>query len=75
MTGPICSGKSTLLHAILRENYILEDGKMLIDPQTRISVVKQEPFLLSDSIERNITFGKGYNGERFDEVSKAACLD
>lgn len=54
---------------------MLEDGSLLIDPSSKISLVEQEPFLLSDTVQGNITFGKGFNRNKFDEVSRMVCLD
>ena len=78
--GKTGSGKSTLLDLICRL-YDVDEGKILIDGipiqdynlsgiRSEIGYVPQNPFLFSESIERNIRFGK--QDAHFDEIKAAA---
>ena len=37
--------------------------------------VEQEPYILSESVQDNITFGLPYVPEKFAYISKLACLE
>ena len=37
--------------------------------------MEQEPFILSESVQDNITFGLPYIKDKFDYISKLACLE
>ena len=78
--GKTGSGKSTLLDLICRL-YDVDEGEILIDSipiqdynlsgiRSEIGYVPQNPFLFSESIERNIRFGK--QDAHFDEIKAAA---
>jgi len=78
--GKTGSGKSTLLDLICRL-YDVDEGEILIDGipiqdynllgiRSEIGYVPQNPFLFSESIERNIRFGK--QDAHFDEIKAAA---
>ena len=78
--GKTGSGKSTLLDLICRL-YDVDEGGILIDGipiqdynllgiRSEIGYVPQNPFLFSESIERNIRFGK--QDAHFDEIKAAA---
>ncbi len=78
--GKTGSGKSTLLDLICRL-YDVDEGEILIDDipiqdynlsgiRSEIGYVPQNPFLFSESIERNIRFGK--QDAHFDEIKAAA---
>ncbi|XP_023331666.1 multidrug resistance-associated protein 4 [Eurytemora carolleeae] len=70
--GPVGSGKSSLLQAILGELPILCGG---IDIHGDISFSPQEPWVFSGSVEDNILFGKPYNKSRYLSVIKACALE
>lgn len=68
IVGTVGSGKTSIINVLTRL-YDIEDGKILISgnnikdiPNKKIreliSIVPQEPFLFSDTIYNNITFGK-----------------
>ena len=47
----------------------------MINKATRKAYVEQEPFILSDTVQDNITFGLPYSAEKFAYISKLACLE
>lgn len=80
--GKTGSGKSTLLDLISRL-YDVEEGEILIDGipiqdynlsgiRSEIGYVPQNPFLFSETIERNIRFGK--QDASFEEIKAAAQI-
>jgi ATP-binding cassette subfamily B protein len=84
IVGPTGSGKSTIV-ALLARLYDPTEGRIALDgiPLTdlapndlraHIGVVPQDPFLFSDSIERNIALGLGADRdhERAEVVRRAA---
>jgi ATP-binding cassette subfamily B protein len=83
--GNTGSGKSTILQLLYRM-YALENGKILIDGhkietinlfelRNQMSIVPQDGFLFSDTIEENIKFGKiDATIEEIEEVCKAAHI-
>lgn len=82
IVGPSGSGKSTLMHLLLRL-YDYSAGTIHLDGmelrtltrewvRAQFSVVMQEPFLFSRSIQENIRLGR--NGAAAGEVSEAARM-
>lgn len=80
IVGKTGAGKSTLLDLIARL-YDPNEGKVIIDHQNAntyslnnlrevIGYVPQNPFLFSESIEENISFGK--NNASYEEIVEAA---
>jgi ATP-binding cassette subfamily B multidrug efflux pump len=67
ITGPIGSGKSSIVHVLLRlyepqSGSVLIDGRNLKDlapgfVRSQISFVPQDTFLFSDSVRNNVAFG------------------
>ncbi len=58
LIGPTGSGKTSLLHAIMGENYIIGDGTISFALDApRINYLAQNPFILADTLQSNITFG------------------
>ncbi len=82
ITGPVGSGKTSLLEFIPRihdpaEGTVFLDGEdirriSLRDLRQRVSLVAQEPFLFSDSLSANISFGVPQSSD--EEVERAARL-
>ncbi|MCB0699298.1 MAG: ABC transporter ATP-binding protein [Chitinophagales bacterium] len=80
--GKTGSGKSTLVHLLLRmydvsEGEVLLDGKPIKDYdlkflRSQIAYAPQEPYLFSDTIYNNIKFGTGDATER--DVKNAANM-
>jgi ABC-type multidrug transport system fused ATPase/permease subunit len=72
VAGEIGSGKTTLLYSILNET-VKTEGTLNV--RGTIAYVEQDPFIISGSIEKNITFGLEFNEEWFDHVLNASALD
>ncbi|CAL8139526.1 unnamed protein product [Orchesella dallaii] len=70
--GPVASGKSTLVAAVLGE-LPPEQGHVLV--LGRIAYVPQVPALFPGSIRRNIIFGYGINLKWYHEVIRMCGLD
>lgn len=69
--GPVGAGKTSLLHAILKE-LPLSEGKMEVGGT--ISYASQEPWLFAGSVRQNILFGQPYVRERYSQVVKVCAL-
>lgn len=70
--GPVGSGKSSLIQAILGELSI-ESGT--IDVNGIISYASQEPWLFSGTVRTNILFGQPMNRDRYKQVVKKCALE
>ena len=71
--GSVGAGKSSFLHAILGDMFLIE-GKLSLF-EKKIAYVPQTPWILSGSIKDNILFGQPYDDERFKKAIHAACLE
>lgn len=70
--GPVGSGKSSLLLAILKE-LPLKGGSILLNGQ--VAYVRQQPWVFGGSIRQNIIFGKPYEEAKFDKIARVCSLD
>ncbi len=70
--GPVGSGKSSLLMALLGE--MPNMTKDSIDINGSVFYVSQEPWIFSATIKENILFGKAYVKDKFDDIISACSL-
>ncbi|CAG5126909.1 unnamed protein product, partial [Candidula unifasciata] len=72
IVGPVGSGKSSLVSAILGEMQKVQ-GKITV--KGTIAYVPQQAWIQNASIRDNILFGKAFNKRRYRQVVKACQLD
>ncbi|CAK60656.1 unnamed protein product (macronuclear) [Paramecium tetraurelia] len=70
--GNSASGKSTILRSILGETHN-QFGKISVNG--RISVATQDPWIISGTIKKNITFMNQFDSLRYKEVIKCCGLE
>ncbi|XP_046668372.1 probable multidrug resistance-associated protein lethal(2)03659 isoform X3 [Homalodisca vitripennis] len=69
--GPVGSGKTSLLHAILGE-LTLHAGEIQVSGG--VSYASQEPWLFAGSVRQNILFGSEYDKQHYRRVVEACAL-
>ena len=72
VVGSVGSGKSSLLSGLLGE-MILNAGKVQLVGS--VAYCDQRAWILNDSVQNNILFGRPYDEERFDAALYAADLE
>lgn len=72
VVGPVGSGKTSLLHAIMRELPLTRGYKDVVG---RISYASQEPWLFPGTIRQNILFGEEWNPKKYEKVIKVCALE
>uniref|UniRef100_T1KCV0 ABC-type glutathione-S-conjugate transporter n=1 Tax=Tetranychus urticae TaxID=32264 RepID=T1KCV0_TETUR len=72
--GPVGSGKSSLLHAILGEMKKVK-GRVNIDGKLKMAFVAQQVWIQNTTLRENILFGNPYIKSKYDRVISACALD
>ncbi|CAL8080013.1 unnamed protein product [Orchesella dallaii] len=72
VVGPIGSGKTSFLQALLQELPI-SSGKCLITG--RMAFASQEPWIYSGTLQQNILFGRPFDPIKYEEVVSACALE
>ena len=70
--GKVGAGKSSLLLALMNELSVVSGEIKLVGS---CAFVPQEPWILSTSIRNNITYGRDWNSEWYQQVVSACCLE
>lgn len=70
--GPVGSGKSTVLQAILEE---IEVDKGELNVNGVVSYAAQEPWLFEGTVRENILFTQKYDAVRYKEVIRVCALE
>lgn len=70
--GPVGSGKSSLLQALLRE-LPLNSGTLHVNGS--LSYASQEPWVFAASVRQNILFGQEHEHDRYNAVVKSCALE
>ncbi|CAG7835020.1 unnamed protein product, partial [Allacma fusca] len=70
--GPVGSGKTSFLHALISELPISK-GKCVVTGRT--SYAAQEPWIFAGNIRQNILFGREFNSSRYSSVVEASALE
>ena len=71
VAGPVGSGKSSLISALMGE---LTKLSGVSNVKGRLALVPQQAWIFSGTVRENILFGSKYNQETFDEVIEASAL-
>jgi ATP-binding cassette subfamily C (CFTR/MRP) protein 4 len=69
--GKLGSGKTSLLMSIMQETHVAQGSRTVYG---HVAYVEQEPFIFSDTIKRNILFGRQFDEELFLRAIKVTHL-
>ncbi|KAL3251422.1 hypothetical protein MRX96_055163 [Rhipicephalus microplus] len=72
IVGPVGSGKSSLLSALLGDLRIRSGS---VDCIEDVAYVPQCPWIQNKTVRDNILFTKGFDGKLYDKVLRACCLE
>ena len=70
--GGVGSGKSSLLKGLVNENVSVNGTKIVKGSK---ALTLQEPWVFSDTVKENITFGANFDPVWFGKVVEACCLE
>ncbi|KAL6602857.1 hypothetical protein ACP70R_043218 [Stipagrostis hirtigluma subsp. patula] len=70
--GPVGSGKSSLLYALLGEIPRMSGS---VEVFGSVAYVSQNSWIQSGTVRENILFGKPFNNEQYEKAIKACALD
>ncbi|XP_072038843.1 ATP-binding cassette sub-family C member 9-like [Amphiura filiformis] len=74
IVGPVGSGKSSLLSAMMGEMTTLSGNVIWNKQMAKIASGSQKAWLLHATLKENILFGNEYNQQRYLSVISACCL-
>jgi len=73
VVGEVASGKSTLIQGLLGELQA-SNATEVTSCSRNVAFAGQTPFILSDTVRKNILFGSEFNEVRYERVLEACCL-
>lgn len=71
IVGRVGSGKSTLISAILGDNFKIS-GKLIL--RGNLAYVPQQPWIMNATVRDNITFGLKWDPIFYEQVLESCCL-
>jgi ABC-type multidrug transport system fused ATPase/permease subunit len=71
LVGRVGSGKSSLLHAMMQQIYIVKGSSNYMGS---IAYISQSPFLINDTLRENVLFGCVYDSKKYVRVLKMCEL-
>jgi len=79
VVGPVGSGKSSMLSAILGEMEAINNSEVYVaragaDRANFVSYTAQTPWVVNDTLRGNIVFGREFDAERYDRVIESCAL-
>ncbi|KAL7538808.1 hypothetical protein ACHAXR_008799, partial [Thalassiosira sp. AJA248-18] len=72
IVGPVGSGKSTIINAIIGE--ISVSPKTIMETHGKVAYASQVAFILNATLRDNILFGNEFDVARYNQVLDACCL-
>lgn len=72
IVGPVGSGKSTIIDALIGEISVSPTTKLIT--RGKVAYASQVAFILNTSIRDNILFGNEFDLDRYNKVLDACCL-
>lgn len=72
IVGPVGSGKSTIINAIIGE--VSMSPSTTIERRGKVAYASQVAFILNTTVRENILFGSEFDVARYNQVLDACCL-
>ncbi|KAL7437637.1 hypothetical protein ACHAXH_004865 [Discostella pseudostelligera] len=72
IAGPVGSGKSTIINAIIGE--VSVSPMTVLEKHGKVAYASQGAFILNATLRENILFGSAYHADRYNQVLDACCL-
>eukprot|EP00986_Skeletonema_menzelii_P000250 scaffold67_cov155-Skeletonema_menzelii.AAC.24 len=72
IVGPVGSGKSTIINAIIGEVSVSPSTSMV--RRGKVAYASQVAFILNSTVRENILFGSTFDAARYNQVLDACCL-
>ena len=73
VVGPVGSGKSSLVNALLGEMTTV-GGQVVWSNDCTVAYAAQKPWLLNDTVKNNILFGQPFIHERYEAILEACAM-